>query len=348
VNATACSRKAVLALGAVVGFLIPPTLWASPVLASSSDKPGVHVSYDVTSVAPDTTSAAIGAPDSNDLVVIDPAARSNGELFVFLPGTGAAPDCCELILKEAASMGYAAIGLSYPNSTSVKSRCVDDGGCYAMARADEFNGSHPSAASSQSPENAVTFRLTSLLSYLRRKQPNRTWGKFLSAGTVDWPKVVIGGHSQGGGEAAYIGTVERTEGVLMLSAPEDATGGTFPTPAPYLSASKRTPSERFIGFDHTADPSHLEVTTDWSALGLGRFGDPVSVDSVGSPFRRSHQLMTSASVPDHTVSNAAHDSTAVDVDTPMCPDGSPLFAPVWRYMLQVAGGLPVSASRHSC
>jgi hypothetical protein len=251
-------------------------------------------------------------------------------------------------LKEAASLGFAAIGLSYPNASSVKSRCANDLSCYGTVRANQFNGTKPSAASSVTPDDAVDFRLSALLKYLHRTQRSGPWGRFLSAGQVDWSRVVIGGHSQGGGEAAFIGTIQHIEGVLMLSAPVDSTNGALPEPARYLSADHRTPMNRYVGFDHTADPSHAKILTDWAALGLGRFGPAVSIDTARPPYLGSRQLVTSVSVPDHTVSNAPHDSTAVDLDTPLCPDGSPRFAPVWRYMLQVAGGLRVTRVSKDC
>ena len=58
--------------------------------------------------------------------MLDPARQPNGKLFVFLPGTGGVPTSNQLLLSTAADLGYHVIGLSYPNSTAVGTRCRDN------------------------------------------------------------------------------------------------------------------------------------------------------------------------------------------------------------------------------
>jgi hypothetical protein len=301
----------------------------------------------LTQVLPSTTSSNIAAPDDPDLVALDPSVQPNGELFVFLPGTGGQPGCCQLLLEEAATAGFAAIGLTYPNSTSVASRCGNDATCFGPARQNILDGSQPGPGGSIAPDNAVEYRLASLLAYLAGRQPDR-WGRFLKGSSVDWSRVVIAGHSQGGGEAAYIGGVEHTEGVAMLAAPVDSTNGSQPQAATYLTAGHLTPLSRYVGFDHTADPFERKISSNWAVLGLGGFGPLISVDHREAPYGGSHQLTTSVAVPQVVRVLGAHDSSAVDVQTPMCPDGVPRFVPVWRYMMEVAGGLPLVSSPNPC
>ncbi|HEY7136570.1 MAG TPA: hypothetical protein VIB48_16070 [Acidimicrobiia bacterium] len=293
------------------------------------------------------TSSAIGAPDGPNLIAVDPSARPNGELFVFLPGTGGLPRCCQQLLEVAATTGFAAIGLAYPNSVSADRRCGNDLSCYEAVRRNEFDGSTPGPASAVPPQNAIESRLASLLSYLARAQPDGHWSRFLDGARVDWSRVIIAGHSQGGGEAAYIGKAEATEGVVLLSSVVDSTNTEPPVPAPYLASPGRTPRDRYVGFDHTADPFFTKITAGWKALGLNRFGPLTSVDGRSAPYGHTHQLTTSVGVP-HVIVLPEHDSTAVDVETPVCPDGAPRFVPAWRYLLQVAGGLRVTASPAPC
>ncbi len=322
---------------------------------SSSTEPAAHEGTSppplsgvtLTEVSPSATSADIGTPDSPNIAAVDPSVPSNGELLVFLPGTGGAPTCCRLLLKVAATQGFLGIGLTYPNTPSVASRCGNNLPCFGWVRQNEFDGAAPGPASSVAQDNAIDFRLRSMLSYLAHSQPNGPWARFLSGTAVDWGRVVVAGHSQGGGEAAYIGKVERAEGVIMLSSDVDSSNTSPPEPAPYLTSGHLTPLSRYIGFDHTGDPFYKKITTDWAALGLGQFGAISSVDNQPAPYKYSHQLTTSVGVP-HVVVLPEHDSTAVDIETPTCAEGTPRFTPVWRYMMEVAGGIPITPSPNPC
>jgi hypothetical protein len=315
--------------------------------AATSTSTGSRAALAILPVPASATSPAIGAPDGPNLVAVDPSVRPNGELFVFLPGTGGLPRCCEQLLRVAATTGFAAIGLAYPNGVSADRRCGNDLPCYEAVRRNEFDGGTPGPASAVAPDNAIESRLASLLSYLARTQPDGHWSRFLDGTRVDWSRVVVAGHSQGGGEAAYVGKAEATEGIILLSSVVDSTNTQPPVAAPYLASRGRTPQDRYVGFDHTADPFFTKITTGWKALGLERFGGLAPVDDRTAPYGHTHQLITSVGVPRRIVL-PEHDSTAVDIETPECADGTPRFAPVWRYMLQVAGGLRVTASAPPC
>ena len=264
-------------------------------------------------------------------MALDPAARSNGELFVFFPGTGGQPDCCTLLVEAAARLGYHAIGLTYQNTQAVGELCKNDLTCYGTVRLDDFNGTDPSSFSDVAPDQSIAARLADLLSYLASKYPSEGWSPFLDGAQVNWGVTVVAGHSQGGGDAAFIAKVERTEGVVMLSSVVDSTSTSPPVAATYLTTGHLTPLSRYVGFDHTGDPFYPKIRADWTALGLGGLGPAASMART----RNRNALAVPPAI------LATHDSTAVDSATPMCPDGTPEFAPVWRYMMQVAGGLPI-------
>jgi hypothetical protein len=104
-----------------------------------------------------------------------------------------------------------------------------------------------------------------------------------------------------------------------------------------------------VGFDHLRDPFFKKIVTDWAALNLQSFGPEVAVDGRRTPFGKTHELVTSASVPAGPVpALATHDSTAVDTQTPRCNNGTAAYAPVWRYMMQVAGGLAIATGVPIC
>jgi hypothetical protein len=298
------------------------------------------------SVSPSATDPRLAGPNDPNLAVLGPRSSWNGLLLVFLPGSGGQPACCRLFLDEAATLGYHAIGLTYDNTIAVGSRCLNDLACYGVVRQNVFDGSDPTAPTAVVARDGVEHRLAALLATLARTHPRDGWGAFVHHGKPEYRSIVLTGHSQGGGEAAFIGTLRRLRGVVSLSSPPDTNDRHVA--APWLSTvdGGATPLDRYYAFAHTGDPFLPRIEADWAAMGLGGLGLITSVDQTGPPYGYSHQLLSSAALP--PVVLATHDSTAVDGAQPLCPDGSSEYVVVWRYLLQAAGGLPVTASPPGC
>jgi hypothetical protein len=225
---------------------------------ASTSAPAPAAGITTLQIAPTATNPALVDPPHPDLVALDPAVPSNGELFVFFPGTGGQPDCCTLLVEAAARLGYHAIGLTYQNTQAVGELCKNDLTCYGTVRLDDFNGTDPSSLSDVAPDQSIAARLADLLSYLASKYPSEGWSPFLDGAQVNWDVTVVAGHSQGGGDAAFIAKVERTEGVVMLSSVVDSTSASPPVAATYLTTGHLTPLSRSVGFDHTGDPFFLD------------------------------------------------------------------------------------------
>ncbi|CAK0823582.1 unnamed protein product [Prorocentrum cordatum] len=153
-------------------------------------------------------------------------------LVVFLPGTGGAPQMYSKLLEAAASAGNFVIGLSYLWHPIAVSQF--NAWCQAAESADGCNqdvhhlmlfgnGTTPLAFSGQSnmlwdvmPRDAVNELLLGVLFSV-------TWGnRFVVArtGAVDWSNVIVSGHSQGAGHAAYLSYLTGANAVLF-SGPQD-------------------------------------------------------------------------------------------------------------------------------
>jgi hypothetical protein len=297
-------------------------------------------------VSSSATDPSISGPADANLAMSPPRSSSNRLLLVFLPGSGGRPQCCRLFLDEAAWLGYHAIGLTYDNTVAVGSRCVNNLICYGEVRNNVFDGADPTASSSLAPRDGVEHRLVALLATLARQYPTGGWGPFLVNGIPVYRSIVFAGHSQGGGEAALIGTIRHLRGVISLSSPPDT--DTSHVAAAWLSGvpTGATPLDRYFAFVHVGDPFIARIQADWTAMGLGALGRVTSVDRVGPPYGRAHELISSASLP--SVILATHDTTAVDEAQPRCHSGQSRYVPVWRYLLQAAGGLGTTASRPGC
>lgn len=322
---------------------------ATTVDTAGVTSPSGVTTYQVPPTAPDPGTTG---PSTPDIAMVGPQSRWNGLLVVFLPGQGRRPKCCLDFLTEAASLGFHAIGLTYDNAVAVGARCLGRPACYGEIRRNLFDGATPGRFSAVPPRDTIEHRLVSLLSYLNALYPTGGWAPYLpsSSSVPDYARIVLAGHSDGGGEAAFIASVRAVKGVVVFSGPLDA--DSQDVAAPWLSAvrlGRATPAGRFYAFEHTGDPYAAPIRADWTAMGLDGLdatGGPVSVDTTGAPYGGAHELVSSATLP--AVPLAAHDSTVVDAAQPRCPGGALVYTPVWRYLLQAAAGVPVTSSAPGC
>ena len=309
-----------------------PALTPAPTPASTPAPSSVE-----REILPALTSATITTNLSPHITINpDAAVVARNRLFVMLPGTGGTPRNQRLILRTAASRGYYAIGLTYPNDEAITQLCatnaVDD--CTGLARREVITGEAVSPLVNVTTPNSIRARLTALLTHLHATFPTEGWGQFLATGQPDWSRITVASHSQGAGHAGYMAKLFLLDRTVMFSAPGD-TGAAPGTLAPWLSLPNVTPVSRQYGFIHTADelaPASL-VIAGWGPIGLGAFGAAVSVDTVGPDYGGSHQLTTSASPNPASLRDApAHGATVVDVSTPLTATGEPLYRPVWIYL----------------
>ena len=93
-----------------------------------------------------------------------------------------------------------------------------------------------------------------------------------------------------------------------------------------MTLAHATPSERYYGFDHVDDEFASRIAVLWPLLGMDAFGPRTSVDGAMAPYGNSHQRITSAH------QDAPHTSVISNKIAPAA-DGTPVFLPVWQYML---------------
>jgi hypothetical protein len=286
-------------------------------------------------VLPASTDPAI-TTDLQPHFAINPnaGATARQRLLVFLPGTFGSPSNYRTILREAAAQGLHAIGLNYPNNATVASLCANstDANCNGDTRLEILTGTDTSSVANISRANSIENRLIKLLQALHTQAPQEGWDAYLTAGTPEWSRIRIAGHSQGGGHAAFIAKRYLVDRAVYFGAPADTVANTAQL-APWLLAAGATPSARQAGFTHERDElARLPiVSAAWQALGLT--GPLNSVDTASPPYGGSRQLTTNAPpAPGATALSPLHSTPIVDGVTPINSAGSPVFASVWRYL----------------
>lgn len=301
--------------------------------ATSPTVPSTPPPSVVRQVIPSSTDPGIDiANDAHVAVNPSPTVPARGKLLVMLPGTGGVPTMQQLLLGTAAARGYHAIGLSYPNPTAVGVLCADDTDpeCFWDVRREVITGVNTSARIQITPANAIVNRLEKLLLALHTQYPTEGWGPFLVSGRIDWSRVTLAGHSQGGGHVGVLAKLVSLDRAVYFSSPADWRQ-VANTPATWLSRVNVTPASRQFGFIHEQDQlvAVAQARANWAALGLEAYGPVTSIDGVTAPFGNSHQLTTRA-IP--LLAGSYHGATVVDAATPRTPSGAPLFETVWSYL----------------
>jgi hypothetical protein len=280
-------------------------------------------------VAPAATDASIDNWQDNHYAYRDTRVPARGRLLVYLPGSYGAPVNGQRYMKEMAAAGNHVIGLRYPNSWMVIDLCADDPdlNCFENVRLEIIDGTDRSALIAVNASNSIINRLTKLLQYLALTYPDEGWDQFLNSGQPYWSRLIMTGHSQGAGHAAVIGKYYILDRVLMFAAPGDFNSYGV---APWQDRNHVTSTAGYFGFNHDRDSLAAKLAA-WTLLGLADYGAAIIVDGAAAPYSNSHMLRSDA-LPDTGSYDDAHGSVIVDNQTPLLQNGTPLFAPVWRYM----------------
>jgi Secretion system C-terminal sorting domain len=284
-------------------------------------------------VQPSQTSASINNPNNNHFAYINTSVTAKNKLFLFFPGTGAVPFNYLEMIKNAANLGYHAIGLTYPNALLINNICATsiDTTCHSNARYEVFDGVDRTPSLNIDSNNCIQNRTIKLLQYLHAQFPTENWNQYYTGNTILWSKIIVSGHSQGGGHAGFISKIKSVDRVVMFSALDWIP--LLNRNADWITWNGPTPSNKYFGFVHDSDElvNFSQIQTTWQNYGMSTYGPLVLTDVNATPYSNTHQL--------HTLLAPANDPTkfhgcvATDAYTPMTLAGVPVFKPVWDYMI---------------
>jgi hypothetical protein len=166
------------------------------------------------------------------------------------------------------------------------------------------------------------------LTHLAAQAPAEGWEQFLDGDSIRWESIVISGHSQGGGHAAYIAYQHRVHHVVSF-AWVDVRKGEL---ASWLvNTPSQTPADSWYLFWHEQDKNVAKYqTTLMTALGMDAFGVPVVVDESAPPYGNTHALVATYPAPDGEL---AHNTHVVDFALNFDSNGAPIYKAVWQYLL---------------
>ena len=284
-------------------------------LLSLSASLTLHAQMKVLHIDPKDTDPTIETVQGPHLALYDPQATSNHRLFVFFVGTGGKAEGSLKLDTAFARLGYHAIALDYEDKV-VAASCASsqDAACFDNYREAIVTGAPVSERITVSRPNSILNRLQKLLVYLAKQDPDGGWDEFVDNDQPIWNRIVVAGHSQGSGHAAYIAKMYKVDKVLMFSGPQDYLTS-LDKPAPWQSRPSATPQSRYYAFLNLYDPFnvHHQIANCARLMGLSN-PQPPTIEP-GAPIHGNYQILINSS------KQQPHGSTI-----------QPEFENVWNYL----------------
>lgn len=285
----------------------------------------------------------------NHICYINSTVTPRNELLVFLPGSNGKPNGNDYFDQLGANLGYHVVGLMYPNSPAVGELCDTSviKNSFQNVRLEIIDGLDRTPLVSVNQANSIENRIKKCIQYLNTSYPTQNWGQYLDvSGSIIWNKIVVAGHSQGGGHAAMIGKNHVLARVICLASPKDNyRTPTFTNPqylgiiAPWINQNNLTPKQNYFTFTHIADATgatQAEQQIIFDSLGLRQIADSVSIDGNLPPYKNSRILMTYLLTANGTTINP-HSCVLVDNSVPdIFTTSTNKFLKAWTYMLTAA------------
>ncbi len=272
-------------------------------------------------VQPSQTDANYSVSQESHYVVRNTKKHLN-KLFLFFGGTSSIPKDYNFNCDQAASIGFDVISLSYPNSVATGTLGTNSDPLIFDTYRDELClGNQVSSVVNIDNLNCIVTRTTKLILFLKNTYPDQNWGQYLTnANTLQWNKIIVGGHSQGSGHACYLGKKYLVDRVLMFAGPNDY-HYFYNKPGNWLTVSGVTPLKKHFSLLHINDElaSFSSQVSNLKGLGLLASNEnPVLVDNLVAPYSNAQSM--SINIP----ANSNH----------AAPIGRNSILPnVWTYML---------------
>ena len=214
--------------------------------------------YVIECVRPSATDPQIQRFDDASYALFSTQAKPNGQLLLFMPGTGGKPPGPRAFLQTAADAGYRVISLEYNDDISVAVYCPNkpNPACSGAFRRMRLYGNRTLGDETvdNTPAESIVNRLVKLLQYLDRNHPDGGWGGYLENGAPNWRRIVVSGQSQGAGMAAFIAKDHEVPRVILFSSPWDfVNAGGRRDLAPWLALPSKTAPDHWFGGYHARE-----------------------------------------------------------------------------------------------
>lgn len=294
------------------------------------------------------------------LAMVPTAGAKLKTLFVFFHGTTESASSCTRLGRLGSQLGYFTVLISYKSVPSVRSlcnwwdcvSCTENNECFEGIRDERVFGANQSKIDKTTWNDSLEGMLVYVLKKMSTIDPQ--WKQFLQNDALpDYSNMIVAGHSQGAGHAAFIASRYKVKRVILFSGTHEVAAWNTRSRNPTF----QTPSDRIYAFSHIQDTSGgWRFLLGWETLEIPcgpqakmeqiPFGDNgrewcagVYVDDAVDPsfdFQGNHRLLLQGSW--IFSKRKAHVGTALDRAVPNLYKnnigGKPRwYGVVWRYLL---------------
>lgn len=283
-------------------------------------------------VKPSSTDPNITTFLSTHFITVQTGVTLKNNLVVYIPGTNRTPSSSRAFTMKAASMGYHALSLTYQNNTAGNPLCGPTGDvtCHERLRREVIDGIDRHASLVVTPTNSIINRLTKLLIYMHKAQPTQGWGQYIVNGQINWSKVIVAGHSQGGALAGVIGKFYPVKRIIMFSMVDFLNNGKIPSWE--MLPANNANYYSLINMNDELVP-WARVKAVWTATGWMSYGTYKNVDYIAYPYSNTH-LLISTKPSTSTSLDPYHNMTGVDSYIPKNSQGKYIYEKAWEYLLK--------------
>ncbi len=263
------------------------------------------------SITPVATDAAITEFGTLKHYMLKPNQDTMQSLVIFLPGTFRYPGNYKFVMEQIAKLGYHVVGLSYKYDSPVNPLCRGTGDvtCHYRARMETIDGVDRHPGVFVSPANSVMNRVNKLLAYLVANRPGQGWDQFYVGGQLQWNKIILTGHSQGGCLVGIMGKEFPAKRVVMFSAIDFLDNDSIPD-----WVNNTTNHANYYMLAHPKDEqipfNRVQIGSD--KLGMAEYGTMCNIDCNNTPYRQSHILYTNYT-PATTQVDKYHNGSCLDM-----------------------------------
>lgn len=272
-------------------------------------------------VTPEQTDPAIQMVHSPNIAVYDSQAPPKHLLFFFIGGTGSKAVNSLPLDRTFARWGYHALSIDYENNliTTAMAHSTNPA-AFDHYRDAIVTGAPVSNRIHVSVTNSILNRFQKLLAYLVKQDPKGGWDQFFRDGKPVWNRIIVAGHSQGAGHAAYIGKMFDVDRVIIFSGPQDYLDDLH-EPAPWEGEKSATPPSRFFAFLSQNDPFNIHHQEASCRLIMDSTRPETLAINPGEPIHGHYQILVN-----DFPKKRAHGSTI-----------STQFTNVWDYLITEGG-----------
>jgi len=193
------------------------------------------------------------------LVAFDPDAKARHRLVVYLSGTNGVATEATPIVDALARDGYHVISLDYPNGVqAAQFRVSRDPGVFDRYRQALVRGGKINDAVTIGTSDSIEARLGAVLRHLATVNARDGFDQYATPKGIVWEKLVLVGHSQGAGHAAFLAHDHSVAKVLIIAGPQDYLTA-LERPAPWLGAASKTPRKLFRALLHREDEYDVKL-----------------------------------------------------------------------------------------